>query len=179
MNKEAIINIVASIVIGFIGLWIMINPGIGLDFVRFYLSIILGVVGLVFIALYFISKKKSFMKIIEGIALIAIGLFLMFSFHFSLAMVNIGVLIWLVIEGILGIGHFFKYLKHKARFAFVVFIYIIVAFGIAAYIGYRLLQGAQVTIVQLAGIFMFVKGIVGLLDAINYPRLYMKEKKSV
>jgi len=179
MNKEAIINIIASIVLGFIGLWIMVNPGIGIDFIRLYLPIILIVFGVCLVAYYYLRKEKSFLTILEAALFFIVGILLIASFHFSLAFVNIIILVWLALEGILGLVHTGKYIKHKIKLWFVVLLYSLVALGIVAYITYSIVQGAQVTIVQLAGIFMFVKGIVGFLDAFYYRKLYMKDKNKV
>jgi uncharacterized membrane protein HdeD (DUF308 family) len=180
MKKEIIIDLLASLFIGAMGLVIMINPGHGISFIQFYIGIIVALIGLLFVISYFIGKKQAFLKILEGVVLIVIGIFLFFSTRFSLSLLNIILLVWVIIEGILGFGHMFKYISHRIKFWPLIFLYAIIALAIGVYILINLAQGQTITnninwqihLVQLAGLVAFLKGIVGILDIISYNKLY-------
>jgi uncharacterized membrane protein HdeD (DUF308 family) len=181
VKKEIIIDLIASIIIGCLGLWIMINPGIGVDFFRFYLSLIIIIAGIALIITNKLSKKELFWRYFQGAILIIIGIILFASFHLTLAVVNVILLVWLIIEALLAFVHVFTYIRHRIKIWPIILLFALITAGVAAYIFYKTItqpqSTEQVLIIQLAAIFAFLKGVVGLLDLFNYRKLYKEEDK--
>lgn len=174
MKKDVIIDVFVNICIGLVGLWILINPGIGIDFVRFYLGLILIIAAVVLGVIYYRSKNKEFLKVLQAAALAIIGVLLLLSFRLTVSLIGVILIVWMLIEAIFAVNKVFIYKKHDIKIWPMMLAYAVLAFALAVYILLNFHKG-QVTFIQMAGLFAFIKAIAGVADAVLYRRIYDKE----
>ncbi|WP_423364347.1 DUF308 domain-containing protein [Mycoplasma sp. P36-A1] len=179
MKKEFFLDILINVAIGIFGLWVLINPGIGIDFVRFYLGIILIVAGVGIGILYFMNKdEKQLLRIVQAISLVVIGILLFFSFRFTVTLIGIILLVWMIVEGIFGLNQMFTYKTFGIKQWPIMLVYSAIAFILAIYILFNIQKGA-VTFIQLSGFFAFIKAVFGIIDNVLYRKIYEINKTDV
>lgn len=172
MSKNKIINIIINISIGLLGLWIFINPNVGVDFFRFYLGIILIIGALSIFIVYKMQTEKSTKLLAQGIVLLVLGIFFVFSNQFSMITLGLALAVWMIFEAFMNINLALIYRKYQISIWPIVLFFAILALVIAIYILANLSLSALL-LVRITSIFIMLRSIIIVVDSLLYKNIYL------
>lgn len=172
MNKNKIITMFINISIALLGLWIFLNPSIGIDFFRFYLGIILLIGALSLFLIYKTQNTKATKLLAQSIILLILGLFFIFSNRFSMITLGLGLSFWMIFEAFMNMNLALTYRKYKISIWPIVLILAIVALITAIYILANLSLSA-VLMVRVSAVFVILRSLIIIVDDLVYKKVYL------
>lgn len=166
LNSKIFIALV-YIALGIVGIFLIINPSFGIQIFQLYAGVILTVAGLSYIYVYYRDDKVDTFQLVTGIFLTIIGVCLLISITFSMVVLGIILMVWLLFEGAMNIRRAIIYKDAKISGWVVLLVYgvILIAFGIYVLFNLSL---SSTALIQALGVILVGMAIVACLDLFVY-----------
>lgn len=166
LNSKIFIALV-YLALGIVGIFLIINPSFGIQIFQLYAGVILTVAGLSYIYVYNRDDKVDTFQLVTGVVLTVIGVCLLISITFSMVVLGIILMVWLLFEGAMNIRRAIIYKDAKITGWAVLLVYgvILIAFGIYVLFNLSL---SSTALIQALGVILVGMAIVAFLDLFVY-----------
>lgn len=166
LNSKIFIALV-YLALGIVGIFLIINPSFGIQIFQLYAGVILTVAGLSYIYVYNRDDKVDTFQLVTGVVLTVIGICLLISITFSMVVLGIILMVWLLFEGAMNIRRAIIYKDAKITGWAVLLVYgvILIAFGIYVLFNLSL---SSTALIQALGVILVGMAIVAFLDLFVY-----------
>lgn len=167
MDNNKIFITLVYLALGIVGIFLIINPSFGIQIFQLYAGVIMTIAGLSYIYVYNRDDKVDTFQLVTGIAFTIIGVCLLISITFSMVILGIILMAWLIFEGVLNIRRALLYKDVNIQGWFVILIYgaLLIAFGI--YVLFNLSLSSTV-LIQALGVVLIGKAVIAFLDLLIY-----------
>lgn len=172
-SKEKLIGLLINISLGILGVWLLLNPKIGVNIFRFYVGIILLIASIILFILYFRSKEKRILFLIQAIASLVVGAVFLMSSTVTAVLLGIILMIWILVEGAIAVHMSFKYKSSEYKYWWISLLYGIAAIGLGIYILFNLSFSGTV-LVSIVGLYLLVRSIVEIINLLLYKGPYLE-----
>lgn len=168
VNSKIFIALV-YLALGIVGIFLIVNPTFGIQIFQLYAGVILTIAGLSYIYVYYRDDKVDTFELATGIILAIIGVCLLLSITFSMVVLGIILMAWLIFEGGLNIRRALNYKEAKISEWFIILIYgiLLIAFGV--YVLFNLSLSSTV-LIQALGLALVGTAVIALLDIFVYDK---------
>ncbi|MGL4382835.1 MAG: DUF308 domain-containing protein [Bacilli bacterium] len=173
-TKEKIIRVVFNIFLGLAGFVFLNDPQLGIDFIRYYLAIVLIVVAIIPFLVYHFSKVKDKREVVKGILLILVGLFFLISEKGSELVFGIALIIWMASTSFLRFAIAFKYKKVFNQNWWLMLLFGVIALGFAIYITLNISQSLNI-LIGIGAFFMIIDASIKIIETILFKPIVPTE----
>lgn len=175
LNSKIFIALV-YLALGIVGIFLIINPSFGIQIFQLYAGVILTVAGLSYIYVYNRDDKVDTFQLVSGVVLAVIGVCLLISMTFSMVVLGIILMIWLLFEGVMNIRRAIIYKDAKISGWPVLLVYGLLLIGFGIYVLFNL-SLSSTALIQALGIVLVGMAIVAFLDLFVYNGRLMNNPK--
>lgn len=161
--KGAAVATVFNLLLAIVGVTLITNPTLGVNFVRVYLGILLILISIIPFWMFKFGTDSSWKEFFKGAILVIVGLFFLISQTGSTIAFGIALVIWMGTSSVLKFALAFEYKKVFKETWWYMIIFALVTLGFTVYLLFNIEQTLNLLII-LTGIFMLVEATFGIIQ---------------